>query len=169
MLKKLDKIMCIVEDGIISLGIITAALILFMNVILRYFFKSGIVWAEEFTRYTIIWITFIGGSVAVRHNAHLRVTAALEVLSEKKGRILNLIVQFISIAFTTFITIYGWKLTMQYKATNQLTPSMEIPTYWVYIAIPLGGLLMTIRLLQVVWKELKGNSSEENISGKELA
>ena len=53
-------------------AIMTAAtFLLFINVVLRYAFASGIVWAEEMTRYTLLWTVFVGaggaGSVSV-HN-----------------------------------------------------------------------------------------------------
>lgn len=169
MLKKIDKILCFIEEVIITFGLFTSAIILFINVILRYFFKSGIVWAEEYTRYAIIWITFVGGGVAVRHGAHLRVSALLDSLKGNKKKTLSFIVYIITIAFTVFLFIWGTMLTLQIKSTNQLTPAMEIPTYLIYLAIPVGGLLMTIRSLQSLWVELKGGDGSKKISGKELA
>lgn len=159
MFKKLDKILSNAENILISLGIITSALIIFTNVVLRYFFNSGLVWAEEFTRYSIIWITFIGGSVAVRNGAHLSVSAFVDSLKTKLHKyILTIFAYLVSISFTSFLFIWGGSLTLKIKETNQLTPAMEMPTYLIYLAIPIGGLLMTIRFIQAFWKVIKENN-----------
>ena len=160
MLKKIDKVLCTFEEAIIAVGLLTSALILFINVVLRYFFQSGIVWAEEFTRYSIIWITFVGGSVAVRYGAHLAVSALLEVVNEKNKKLLTAIAYIVSIIFTVFLFIYGTQNTLAIKATKQLTPSMEIPAYWINLAIPVGGFLMTLRFIQAFVKDILGLGKE---------
>lgn len=151
MLHTLDRFLSRLEESLIALGLISAATILFINVVLRYFFESGIVWAEEYTRYAIIWITFIGGSVAVREGEHLAVTALLEVMDEKRGRYLRFFATLCSVAFSAFLAVWGTILTLSIRQTGQVTPSMEIPSYWVYVAIPLGGALMTLRFGQALY------------------
>ena len=68
MLKILNKI----EDVFCAVSLLLTTLILFVNVVLRYVFSASTSWAEEMIRYLMIWITFIGGSVCVRHSAHIR-------------------------------------------------------------------------------------------------
>jgi C4-dicarboxylate transporter DctQ subunit len=148
MLLKLDKALCIIEDAIIAVGIFMAVMVLFVNVVLRYFFQGGIVWAEEFARYCIIWITFVGGSVAIRHGAHVSINVLLDVLKPSNKKLLMIFSYIVSILFTIFLLIYGTKNTLAVKGINQLTPSMEIPAYLIYLAIPVGGLLMSIRFIQ---------------------
>lgn len=148
MLLKLDKALCIIEDAIIAVGIFIPVMVLFVNVVLRYFFQGGIVWAEEFARYCIIWITFVGGSVAIRHGAHVSINVLLDVLKPSNKKLLMIFSYIVSILFTIFLLIYGTKNTLAVKGINQLTPSMEIPAYLIYLAIPVGGLLMSIRFIQ---------------------
>ena len=46
-------------------------LLLFVNVMLRYFFHSGIFWVEETLRYLMVWIIFIGIVSCVRDDSHI--------------------------------------------------------------------------------------------------
>lgn len=46
-------------------------LFIFGNVVLRYCFNSGLVWAEELSRFLFVWITFIGAIRAMKENKHL--------------------------------------------------------------------------------------------------
>ena len=54
----------------------------------------------------------------------------------------------LTIAFTGFMAVYGWELTMKFKKMGQLSPSLMLPVYLIYLSIPLGGALMTIRFFQ---------------------
>jgi TRAP-type C4-dicarboxylate transport system permease small subunit len=46
-----------------------ATFLLFINVVLRYVFDSGIIWAEEMTRYTMLLGVFVGAGVVTREDA----------------------------------------------------------------------------------------------------
>ncbi len=39
--------------------------------------------------------------------------------------------------------------------TDQTSADMEIPMWWVYMAVHLGSYLMSFRFLQVMWKFVK--------------
>lgn len=148
MLKKLDHGLSLFEDTILVFGILSSAILLFINVVLRFCFNSSIVWAEEYAKFAIIWITFSGCGAAVRCDAHMKITALLDVLGKKASKALNTLVIFISMGFSLFLVVYGWQVTASMMATMQTSPSMEIPMYWVYASIPLGGVLMLIRYSQ---------------------
>jgi hypothetical protein len=52
-----------------------AAFLLFVNVVLRYVFGYGISWAEEVTRYTMLWTVFVGAGVIAREGTHVSMDA----------------------------------------------------------------------------------------------
>lgn len=60
-----------------SINVLMAALLFLMiifvfgNVVLRYFFNSGWTWAEEMSRFLLVWITFLGAVGAMKENRHL--------------------------------------------------------------------------------------------------
>ena len=45
--------------------------LVFGNVVLRYGFNSGISVSEEMSRWLFVWLTFLGGVVALHEHAHL--------------------------------------------------------------------------------------------------
>jgi C4-dicarboxylate transporter DctQ subunit len=167
---KIDKIIAHLEEMLIATGLLLAATILFINVILRYFFHSGFVWAEELTLYMIIWITFIGASVGVRRRAHLGVTALVDALPALPQRIVAMSAYLFSVAFTGFLFIYGSLQTLAVRATHQLSSAMEIPVYWIYMAIAVGGFLMTVRFIQVMVSDLRAGTAcaQKNYKGGDL-
>lgn len=56
----------------IMAGCLTLMVVLvFGNVVLRYAFNSGITVSEEMSRWLFVWLTFMGGVVALEQHAHL--------------------------------------------------------------------------------------------------
>ncbi|PMC35480.1 TRAP transporter small permease [Bacillus sp. UMB0899] len=67
------------------LGIMMALMVglVFLNVILRAGFNSGLVWSEELARYLFVFITFIGAIGAMRSNSHLGMDIVIRRLPHK--------------------------------------------------------------------------------------
>ncbi len=156
MLQKIDNALCRLEEGFITTLLISASLILFINVVARYVFNTGFIWAEEFVRYEIIWMVFIGGSVAARKGIHIGVEALLHVLPDLIQRVLRVAVNLICIGFCVVLVIYGGELVEQTRSFGQKTSAMQAPFWIIQLAIPIGAALMSLRFAQAIWKELSG-------------
>lgn len=58
---------------------------------------------------------------------------------------------FCGALFTAIVGIMGARFVYGLVDTDQTTPDLEIPSWVVYLAIPLGSGLMCFRFLQVAW------------------
>ena len=58
-------------EAVMALCLIVMVALVFGNVVLRYVFNSGITVAEEMSRWFFVWLTFLGGVVALRDHGHL--------------------------------------------------------------------------------------------------
>jgi len=87
---KLNQYLTSLEKIIVNTLLLTVTLILFINVILRLLGLS-VQWAEEFARYGIVWVTFIGTSICVYKGAHIGVDAITMILNKKAKEVLSLI------------------------------------------------------------------------------
>ena len=70
---RLDRALGLAEWGFIGAALAFTSALLFVNVFLRYVFLAPINWAEELTLYLMVWIVFVGGSVAVRTRGHMAI------------------------------------------------------------------------------------------------
>ncbi len=154
-MQHLEKLLNHLEEIIVACGISAASVILFVNVVLRYVFNSGWEWAEEVARYSIVWIVFLGGSICARKGMHLSVDAVAVRLSEEKQRILRIVVNILCVAFCVFLVIYGLEMVELARETDQLTPGLEMPIFYVYLAIPTGGALMAVRFAQDLYRAFR--------------
>ena len=159
-MNRLEKSLNHLEEILLAAGISTASVILFANVVLRYCFNSGWEWAEEAARYTILWIVFIGGSVCARKGMHLTVDAVAVRLPEKKQRLLRMLVDACCVVFCMFLVVYGAELVELAYETDQRTPGLDMPIWYVYFAIPAGGALMAARFAQDVYRAFKRIQAE---------
>jgi C4-dicarboxylate transporter DctQ subunit len=148
------------EESLVATGIAAASVVLFINVVLRYFFNSGWTWAEEFTRYTIVWIVFIGGSICVRKGMHLAVDALAIRFSESGQRLLRMFVDAVCVLFCVYLIRYGYEAVLLAYEAEQITAALEMPMHYVYLAIPVGGFLMAIRFTQDFFLALRGETGE---------
>ena len=156
MLHRLDRVLSWLEDAFIASLLLSASVIIFVNVVLRYVFNTGIVWAEEFVRYEIVWLVFIGGSVAARKGIHIGVEAVLHVLPAAAARTLKVVVGLICIAFCAALVWYGVELVAQTQMFRQRSSAMQAPFWIVQLAVPIGAGLMLIRFAERTWFDLRG-------------
>jgi TRAP-type transport system small permease protein len=59
----------------------------FGNVMLRWFADSGIQISEEMSRFCFVWLTFVGAVVVARENAHLGVDAMVGLFGPRGQRV----------------------------------------------------------------------------------
>ncbi|GHU34615.1 putative TRAP transporter small permease protein [Betaproteobacteria bacterium] len=104
--------------------------IVFVNVVLRKFFHSGIDFTEEGLRYLFVWMSYLGIVAACKTDSHIRMTMVTDKLSEHARVILAFVMNF-AILYALGFCLHGG---MIYMDTNAGTYGelIKIP-YWVVI------------------------------------
>lgn len=143
-LKKFNKI----EEIILVSSLVLNVIIVFMQVIMRYFFNTSLSWSEELSRYIFIWQVWLGSSIAFVDDQHIRVDLIFSIFkSEKSQRILHLIINIIWFSFNVFLVYVGIKLLGSMSARNALSSGMRLPLVYVYAALPVSSFILAIRIL----------------------
>lgn len=155
-MKKLDAGFTRVEEWSLFVIVMAALLSLFANVVLRYGFNYTLAWSEELVRIVIIYSTFIGASVAVKQRAMIRIDAVVQIFPKLKTG-LTFITNILMLAWAGMITFYGYKMTVLQYITHQKTIIMEIPLVIVYAIMPVMGLMVAVRTIQVIVQDMKQN------------
>ena len=125
-----------------------ATLLCFIEVVRRAVFNSPTQWAEELIRYIIIFAVFIGVSSVTKKSEHIKMSVIIDLFSEKKRRIIDIITASIGMVFSVTILISGIILVADAKSSETLSEfGLNIPIYIPYLALPIGGGLMTLRLI----------------------
>ncbi len=133
------------------------AVLVFTNVCLRYFTNHSITWSDEVSRHLMIWLTFIGAGLTLRHGGLVAIDNLQAVLGERQARALRALVAAIMIIF--FLTmIWAGKIYVE-RTMFQTTPSTRIPFGYIYLAMPIGFGLLIIHFLLVLKIYLAGGMS----------
>jgi C4-dicarboxylate transporter DctQ subunit len=123
-----------------------ATLAMIYQVILRYFFSTGTIWAEELARLSTIWSVLLGASVAVRSKSHLTVDFVVNLIHGKANEVYNLILNLTSITF--FVILLPLAIQLCLGTTASSTAAMHIPYALVYICIPAGFVFVILALIE---------------------
>ena len=144
MLASFDRRLCAVNRWSVILMLAAMAAMVFANVALRFFTDRSILWVEEASRYTMIWLTFIGAGLVLRYGGHIGIDALQQRLPRHAAAIRGVIV-IVLLGFFGTMTVVG----LRYAALTwgQTTPVLQIPIGAVYLAMPVGFALMIVHLL----------------------
>lgn len=163
-----NKLLNHAEEYFGFVTLLGATFLVFVQVVLRYVFNYSLIWTEEMARYLIIWFIFIGSSIAVRERAHAKVDVLFSYVPPRIKKMLSISASSMGILFCVLITVSGWQMIKNVTQYTNVTPALEIPMYIPYLAIPIGGLLMGLRFLQLLledWKKVS-LSKEEGVEGE---
>lgn len=142
-------------------GITLAILVFitFVGVLMRYFFDAPFVWQEEVQLWCAVWLVFIGAGAAFRSGGHVAIEFVVERLPRPLRRTVEVLGYFVVVSVLLYLMVYGWKLVLQLLHTGKTTNVLHIPYPVIYIAFPLGCLLMIVNYtLTVIPAFLDGRS-----------
>ena len=160
MLDILDKILTFFEEWTLFITVIVALVALFVNVVLRYGFNYSLAWSEELVREVIIYTTFIGCSAAVKNRSMIKIDASVQLLPRLKMP-LTYFSNFVTMIFAGLMIYYGWLMMILQYSTQQKTIIMEIPLVILYAILPLMGVMMLIRSIQVIYQDVTEQRSRK--------
>ncbi|MCD2138768.1 TRAP transporter small permease [Salinicoccus halitifaciens] len=93
---------------------------------------------EEFSRLMIVWLTFLGSSLAFYEKMHLAVTFFVRRFKEERRKYLQAAVNILIVVFYLIVIYYGFKLSM--TAMGSTSSTLQIPMTAFYSAIPVSGI-----------------------------
>jgi C4-dicarboxylate transporter DctQ subunit len=159
-----DRTLSRIETAFIGAALAFTSALLFANVVLRYVFWSPISWAEELSLYIIVWIVFIGGSVAVRTRGHIAIDLLPLVLSPVNRRRLAFVIALVMLLFLAVFFYYSSLHVLRVQSSGQVTPVMLGPMWLTYLAMPVGSALMFLRTCQLVWRMIRERTVSEHFA-----
>ena len=147
-----DKALTWFEEWTLYLCVMVGLISLFVNVVLRYGFSYSLAWSEELIREIIIYTTFVGCSMAIRNRSQITIDVVVQLVPRLR-RPLAYVCNLAVLAYCVFIVKLGWDMAAQQVATGQKTIILEIPMVVLYAILPLMGIMMGIRTIQVIHKD----------------
>jgi len=148
MLNRIERILVACNRWLLILLLVAMACIVFANVVLRYTTGDSIVWAEEVARHLMIWVTFLGAGLVLRFGGHVAIDNLHQAVSTRAARWLRTVVA-VGIGIFCLVMIY-FSILYVWATRFQTTAATDIPISFIYLAMPVGFLLMFVHLLFIV-------------------
>ena len=116
--------------------------LVFINVIMRLFFNSGIDISEELPRYAFVWMCFVGGVLGMRRHSHLGVDMVVAALPVFGRKVCWGISQAIMLVCCGYIVYGTW---LQHDILlNNTSAVLQISMLWVYGISYMSGTAIAI-------------------------
>lgn len=125
-----------VLDGVITVLVGLAAVLVIAQVTLRYVFSAPSAITEELARLSLIWLTFIGAAVVTRRGEMLRVTYFADRLPDGARRIVAVIADLVGAAVMAFVLAIG--LDVVPVAHGMTYAGLGWPRSLAFVAAPVG-------------------------------
>jgi TRAP-type transport system small permease protein len=97
--------------------LVAMVIMVFGNVMMRWFLNDGIQISEEMSRFCFVWLTFIGAVVVARENAHLGVDAFVSMLGDR-GRLVCMVLSDLLVLLCCAVFFWGTWQQAPLNATN---------------------------------------------------
>ncbi|BBO56898.1 hypothetical protein CLAM6_22090 [Cobetia sp. AM6] len=127
------------------LALVAMIVLVFVNVVLRYGFNSGISISVELSRFLFVWVTFMGAVTALIRQEHLSVNTFADKLPAPLRAGLDRLVTLAMLGCCLMLlkgsyaqTVLNW---------SNLSPISGIPVGVFYLAGLMAGVLMSLILL----------------------
>lgn len=160
-----------IRAGIMKvLGIVIIFLFVMMTVIgsyqiiTRYFFNKPSTVSEELLTYSFTWMALLASAYVFGKRDHMRMGFLADKFTGAGRRVLEIAIDLLACAFAGVVMVYGGisitKLTM-----IQTTASLRVPMGYIYIIVPVAGLLIMLfsimNAVDMFHKDFKENGGEK--------
>ena len=136
-ISKISRVVQKIEEVLLSLAILTIAILTIANVVGRLFDRP-LAMAEEVCQYCIIVVTFVGLSYAASRGRHIRMTALYDQLSVAQRRWAMVVINGSTAALLFVLTWYAYVYVQTVYELGGIYPVLRVPFYVVYCVAPLG-------------------------------
>jgi C4-dicarboxylate transporter DctQ subunit len=146
------------EEGAISLLLVGMTLLIFFEVILRFAFNTGMVWADELVLHMSAWMVLLGASYGVKAGSHIGVDALVKIMPRMWQRLVTLAAVALCLIYCALLLEGSWVyLKKMYKIGVELE-DLPVPKYIAHSILLIGFALLAIRFALLAWQVLSGRS-----------
>lgn len=139
MREKLNRYLLLVCAYLLGIMVIEAT----WQVLSRYILNAPSSWTDEILRFQLIWLSMLGAPLAHGLNRQMAVSVITDRFSSKAKRRNDIIIEIIIFCFALIILLLGG-MKVAVNASTQVSPSMGINMFFVYLSLPVSGVLFML-------------------------
>jgi TRAP-type C4-dicarboxylate transport system permease small subunit len=157
-LTRFDNLLAKAEAAVLITLVAVMTVVVFLQVVYRYFLTQPLYWSEELARYLFVWLSILGATLGLQKRGHFGLDIFYQMLPNKGRRFLQRLIHLLMGCVILVILIQGIKLVQM--TIPQESPAMGISMGWAYACLPVGAGLMAIHLLVIFSKDWNNGKLE---------
>ena len=138
------------EDAALVVLLGSMVLLAVLQIVLRQFFGTGIVWADELIKIIVLWLAMVGSITAARDNRHIRIDVLSHVLPERLVVVSRIVVELFAAVVCVVIAWQAWRY-LKIEIEWQETVLVGQPAWAAHVIVPLAFLLIAYRFAVAVF------------------
>jgi len=143
-MNRLDDIIGKIEKVLLSLLLSLMILAAFVQIFLRNVFSTGISWEDLSVRYLVLWVGFIGASLATRERKHITIDAFSHWMKGNGGLAVEGITNLFSAFICAMLTIAALAFVRNEALMGSIS-ALGISTWLLQIVLPIACAVMALR------------------------
>jgi C4-dicarboxylate transporter, DctQ subunit len=146
-----------------GIGVVLMAVTVTTDVILRYFFGKPLLFADDISVYSMIFITFVGCALTLKMKRHIMVDLFYTMLPRRAQLWLDVATTFIGCFVVWVLTWYSivW-VQYVYKSDYTSPGILQTPMWMPMSVIPIGLFLFALQYIVECVKVVRTLQGQEN-------
>ncbi|MFQ3787268.1 TRAP transporter small permease [Halomonas sp. A29] len=163
LLQRIERALDAVIQPIVFLGMAALIGVITLQIVSRVFF-TAVGWTEEVARFLLVWISFLGATLAFQRGRHIAVTFVVDALPRRLTQLARIAAVLVALGFMVALIVIGYRY-MQVQSF-QRSASLRLSMTYVYAVIPISAAIMAwYALVDVIELIVKGPESTGTGSG----
>ena len=146
--QRINAFVAQIESWILVVIVLLMVSMSFAQVVLRNVFDQGILWGDIFLRHLVLWVGFIGASLATREEKHINIDVLSRFLKERHKRVMGGVVYLFAVYITWLLADAAWEFVMEEREYETML-FQDIAAWPFQIIIPIGFWIMSVRFVLV--------------------
>ena len=147
------------EEALVAFLLAAMTIVTFVQVVLRYVFNAGFVWALELSIFLFAWLVLLGMSYGVRVGSHIGVDLLVKSLPPVQAKVVGLAAIALCMFYAAVMTVGGYQDIDLLLLIGIEAEDLPIPLWIPKLILPIGFALLFFRFGQVGWSLLTGRGS----------
>lgn len=165
-IRSLFRVLNRVEEYILFVMVLQMGLSIFVQVVMRYVFRSAVTWLDELVHIEVVFLAFFGASLGIKYGVHISVDVVKSILGKEPYRsVIEAITHLVTAVYAGVVIYLGVNLISLMMTRVHYTPTLRIPKHYLYFMVCVGlgliGIRSLIRFFQVLSDLMKGRRREE--------
>ena len=145
-LKQIDQFLEKIEGNLIVLILSLMILLSFGQMILRNLFNMGIVWVDILLRQWVLWLGFLGASIAVNHNKHISIDVFSSLSSLFWRRASKAFTKISASLISSLLAWAAWSFVI-FEKNSESVLFLDIPIWIFQTILPYSFMVISLRFL----------------------